>query len=56
MPGFITIPGCWEKSHGIENIVDIITPTENKILSISIFGDIKTPLNGVILFDDYNIL
>jgi hypothetical protein len=24
MPGFITIPGCWEKGHGIDNIVDII--------------------------------
>jgi hypothetical protein len=56
MPWFITIPGCWEKGQGIENIVDIITPTENKILSISIFGDIKAPLNCVILFDDYNLL
>lgn len=24
LPGFITIPGCWEKGQGIENIVDII--------------------------------
>ena len=23
-PGFISIPGCWEKGQGIENIVDII--------------------------------
>ena len=27
-----------------------------KNLSISLFGDVKAPLKGVILFDDYNLL
>jgi len=27
-----------------------------KNLSVSLFGDVKAPLKGVILFDDYNLL